>query len=366
MGLLPLLIAFVAPAPSMPVPDQSRLIALTSGTVRCGMQVVVPVWREPVVAHGAWVGAANTSGLSPRTLHFRIDAAGRPLTIREERPDGGTYGDAGETEAAFAAWRFAAGAPQGECSVSFTALAYPPDAVPVSIAARYAALPNVGGRGLNVWNTLQPAGSDCREDRPGRLVSVYPDFGEIPEEPGRLAVTFLNFDVAANGRPGRVSVIATSDNAALNRAAVKAIRRWRFVTGKSHHGCGYYFWRGGKPYYELPAAPPIGSFRRGPGTCGPMPEWAHLPPLSNYFPAAFSRRGIEGWAVVRYDVAPWGETGDVEVLASEPADAFGTAAVRLVGSARKEKTARGYVGCVEKVLFKMPSAPDANVQAERG
>ena len=109
----------------------------------------------------------------------------------------------------------------------------------------------------------------------------------------------------------------------------------------------------------------LGSFRVLPDTCSGEPKWAFLPPLGSYFPAAFRRRGIEGWAVVRFDVAPWGETGDVEVLASEPADAFGKAAARLIASARKAKAGRGDVGCVEKVLFKMPSTPDTNVQAER-
>ena len=34
-------------------------------------------------------------------------------------------------------------------------------------------------------------------------------------------------------------------------------------------------------------------------------------------------RAIEGWAVIAFDVAPWGGTGNVRVVASEPAADFG-------------------------------------------
>ena len=72
------------------------------------------------------------------------------------------------------------------------------------------------------------------------------------------------------------------------------------------------------------------------------------------FPEPFRRRPFEGWAVVRYDVAPWGATGNIEVLASEPAAAFGEQAKRVIASATKAPLSSGMAGCVDRVLFRLP------------
>jgi outer membrane biosynthesis protein TonB len=61
--------------------------------------------------------------------------------------------------------------------------------------------------------------------------------------------------------------------------------------------------------------------------------------------------------VVRYDVAPWGGTGNIEVLASEPADAFGEAAKRVIAGATRPPSTTGATGCVDRVRFKM-ATPD--------
>nr|WP_246586786.1 TonB family protein [Stakelama flava] len=98
--------------------------------------------------------------------------------------------------------------------------------------------------------------------------------------------------------------------------------------------------------------------------CPDYGDWKYLPPLQRYFPAGFRRRAIEGWAVVRFDVAPWGETGDVEVIASEPADVFGDAAKTIVSQARLPKSDASRIGCVERVRFKLPDASE-RVQADR-
>jgi TonB family protein len=81
-----------------------------------------------------------------------------------------------------------------------------------------------------------------------------------------------------------------------------------------------------------------------------------MPPIG--FPPEFERRGIEGWAVVRFDIAPWGGVGNVAVVAAEPAAAFGQQAVQIVGAARKAPSARGYTGCMARVLFKLPVSGD--------
>jgi TonB family protein len=73
------------------------------------------------------------------------------------------------------------------------------------------------------------------------------------------------------------------------------------------------------------------------------------------FPAGFVQRRIEGWAIIAYDVAPWGEIGNVRVLRAEPADAFGYQARDIVRNARQGSSPTGRSGCVDLVRFVMPN-----------
>jgi TonB family protein len=70
------------------------------------------------------------------------------------------------------------------------------------------------------------------------------------------------------------------------------------------------------------------------------------------------RRGIEGWAVVPFDVAQWGQTNNVRIVAAEPASGFGEAARAIVQQSARRPAPYGYTGCLEQVRFVMPP-PDA-------
>lgn len=72
------------------------------------------------------------------------------------------------------------------------------------------------------------------------------------------------------------------------------------------------------------------------------------------YPRAFSRRGIEGAAVIGYDTAPWGAVGNVSVLGSEPDEAFGDTARNALSNARVVESDSGRRGCVQRVKFKLP------------
>lgn len=69
------------------------------------------------------------------------------------------------------------------------------------------------------------------------------------------------------------------------------------------------------------------------------------------YPDAYRRQGVEGWGIVAYDVAPWGQTGNLRVVASEPSAAFGAAAMETVRAATKEASPQGYSNCVTRVRF---------------
>ena len=72
------------------------------------------------------------------------------------------------------------------------------------------------------------------------------------------------------------------------------------------------------------------------------------------YPPAYGARKVPGWAILRFDVAPWGLVGNIEVLASQPSDAFGVAARCLVANARPSPPASGYRGCLIPVIYAIP------------
>ncbi|GGO90082.1 TonB family protein [Stakelama pacifica] len=343
-------------APSgVPLPPRSaeqRLITYTSGEVRCEGSAVVPVWREPVVPNAGYIGSSRDPDMAPLAIAFRIDAQGRPLAIHPQNATAAAR-QPNDVTAALAVWRFPAGHSLRGCTVTFVPQAYRPDAAPQIEAMRYAALPNMtGGRGINVWRSFALPDSNCDDVRPTRLTTVYPDFARIDQVPGRLSVSFYRFDVDRRGVPEQVSLMDSTGNEELNRAGAKALKQWRFTKAQAYRGCRYFFWRGRTPQLAAPDLPE--TLIASAATCPKMGDWTYLPALADYFPPAFNRRGIEGWAVVRFDAAPWGQTGNVEVVASEPASAFGEAAKRLVAQARLPQSDALRVGCVERVRFKMP------------
>ena len=71
------------------------------------------------------------------------------------------------------------------------------------------------------------------------------------------------------------------------------------------------------------------------------------------YPENFRRRGIEGWAVIAFDLAPWGAVGNAKVVAAEPAAEFGEAAQRIVLGSAAASSKKGYSNCVVRVRYAM-------------
>lgn len=96
--------------------------------------------------------------------------------------------------------------------------------------------------------------------------------------------------------------------------------------------------------------------------CPAKVEWATRP--TTFYPPAYRNRAIEGWAVVSFDTAPWGEVGNVKLLEAQPSADFGSQAMAIVRGARVTPSAQGASGCVETVKFMMP-ADDAAADEDR-
>ncbi len=67
------------------------------------------------------------------------------------------------------------------------------------------------------------------------------------------------------------------------------------------------------------------------------------------YPARGWSRGLQGWSIIQFDVAPSGETADVRVARGVPGGSFDREARRAVRNWRFETSETGLRGCV--VLF---------------
>ena len=353
VGLAPPAIGMAPPSvPAPPAPSFS-LLSWAVENVSCDDGATPVFARAPDVAPSLSYGFAA----SALNASFRIAADGRPLGVKRE---GTEYVDgSSDILPALVAARFASGQAHAACSIRFAAIRQPVASASSDLATEY--WMNASGQPpREVWERTKPVDSDCFEPVPEPLLRAFPAFKELPGEPGRRNWSMIGFDLDAGGRPIRPSVVTGSGNAALDAASVRAVAASRFEKG-ARHGCHY-------PYYRnavvLPAPPPPSeeSLRPAGSTCPTDLPFVQPPTLT--FPEEYRKRSIEGWAVLAFDVAPWGEIGNIRVLAAEPAASFGEWAKQVIGNARKPGGRTGYVDCTDRVLFKM--GPTARIFTTTG
>lgn len=324
--------------------DSQSVLAWLPGEVQCGgLPVVATPMRRPLTSL-MWGGAPATV---PVRYLFSIDETGRTFRIRRTGTDFVPYGD--DIAPSLAATRFAADAPRQDCVVTYlprrTALAD----TPVDDLISYTMTPGTGVLPREGWKRIERAGTCLDQPRPQPLLQGFPDFATVTATPGVRDWTMLDFDTDARGRPIGVRVATGTRNPALDAAAVTALAASRY-TGAARTGCRYPYWRAAGRVAP-PPVPEEASFRPANSTCPAGRDWATPPVLR--FPENYRRRAIEGWAVVTYDVAPWGEIGNLQVAAAQPSEDFGREAMSVMRSARLPAGTPGAVGCVDRVIFKM-------------
>lgn len=340
---------------------RADVVQLTSSAVRCGAAEIIPtVTVLPFNTTRLTYIASPPPPLHPpqppvaQTLDFAIGADGRPRSIRlrPAEAQAGFYVDTSDLAPALAGWRFAAGQPHGACSITFLPTITPIAAAPVTTLARLLAGPTVGDAGAAAFKRLQPPGSDCYQGRhPNARTLNFPPFDRIAQAPGTWTYAYLSHDIDAAGRAIRVQLIASSGNAEFDRASAAALGRDRFQPGV-RHGCLFEFHQRPDPMPE-PTRPTTPVAVKGPDCPGDLQQILKLPP-GRPFPPMFRRRAIGGYAVLRFDIASWGATGNVSVVEAEPAEAFGQAARGMIERAHAAPSANGYRGCVTTVHFRLP------------
>ncbi|PNU06511.1 TonB family protein [Novosphingobium guangzhouense] len=340
-----LVLAAAPPIPPVPVAAggaERALAAWTPGEVRCDGGVVIAdaqvrrplgtlAWRAP-------------NARQEITLRFEIDASGRPISITRE---GTRFPSNDDIAPSLAVSRFPAKA-QSACSVTYTARIEPFASAPVADLVSYSVSPLSGRLPQQGWQRIREGGNCADAPRQQPLNRVFPDFAALPATPGVREWTLIAYDTNASGKPVNVRVQTGTGNKALDNAGVDAMRKSRF-TGGARTGCTYPYWRSPETV-PAPLMPEKSAFGSAEG-CPSAGEWASAPVLR--FPQAYSRRRIEGWAVVSYDIAPWGAVGNAKVLAAQPSDDFGRQALQVIQSARAAPSQEGRSGCVERIRFAM-------------
>lgn len=353
MGIL--LLAALSAQSSPPIrtaTGEQQFLQWVADGARCGGEpVAARVLRTPA---NALVASNMVAAPQSIMVEFRLDPSGRPLSIRRTGTGFSPFGD--DVIPALAASSFERGSERADCSITYRPERSSYAAAPIPALIDYSLRPTSGQLPRAAWSRIEGEATNCADEpRPRLLRRSYPDFKEIGGSVGNRDWTMVRYDLDRSGRPVDVRIDHDTGNAELNVASMQAVRDSRFSDG-ARTGCIYPYWRGAE-VLAAPDAPDVASFRAGDATCPLHEPWQNQ--LSLVFPPAFRQRAIEGWAVIGFDTAPWGATGNVRVLASEPAAEFGDRAANIVRAGRKPENRQVYVGCVVLVRFAMPEGHEA-------
>ncbi len=345
-------------APVKPGGSGRVLVQWMPGEIRCNGVVVT---GQPIRRPWNQLGWSGNETQRAVTLRFAIDPSGRPVSLARETT---AYVPLSEDVApALAASRFAARSPQQDCSVTYVMRGNALMAADAQELMAYTVHPVSGPLPDEGWQRIREAAGDCLTNpQPQPLERHFPDFATIAATPGVQDWSMIRYDIDASGRTRGAALLVGTGNRALDGAALKAIRESRFTKG-AKTGCLYPYWRVAA---KLPA-PDMPEAIRATKLAGNCPDehgWAVPPQLR--FPEPYRRRSIEGWAVIGYDVAPWGQTGNLRVIAVQPSDEFGTQALGMIRDAKLPSSPQGYTGCVDRVRFKIAPEPAPNAGGEGG
>lgn len=347
--------------PAMQVVDFTAPPAVVSceqGSVRLveGTAPSPRAWQPWVPAPVTQTGFTPPAVPTHQVYAFSVDAEGR---VADLKPEGGAnppiYWLGDDQMAAIATWRFAAGAPAKGCkadlAMTYTALAATAPAKLFEILAN-----EQRGAPVSVRNALA-AGTGCEggaKRRPN--VFVYPDTRPFDDKTVDPSWAGVRYDIDASGAVRNVRIAAQHGEAAFADAVAASISESKFFPGQPRAGC-FLTYKAMPKATEAPKPPPETAFTRPGDTCKVSNQALNLPE-NKLFPPAYGKRRVAGWAMVRFDVAPWGQVGAIEVLASQPTAAFGEAARVMLNSARPSPPPTGYRGCVVPVVYAIPPVPE--------
>ncbi len=345
------MVSFAAPPASIPC---------AAGAVRLveGAALASKVWQPwaPPVMPGNIPSYKPPPPPTSQAYTFSVDVEGRVSDLkRVDNPTPASVNWSVEEQAAtIASWRFAPGAAATGCKIDLA-----PTYMPLAQAspARLFEILVTEQRGTppSVRKALAESGCEGGVQRRPNVV-VYPDLRPFDDKTVDPSWAGVRYDIDAGGAVRNVRIAAQHGEPAFADAVAASVNDTRFFPGAPRTGCFLAF-KATPKATSATKHPNEESFERPGDVCKVAQSALNLPD-NKLFPPAYGQRRVAGWAVVRFDVAPWGQVGAVEVLASQPTAAFGDAARMLVMSARPTPPPSGYRGCVVPVVYAIPAIPD--------
>lgn len=343
--------------PQAIAPAKNMLIYYTAESAKCADGTLdVSAFMDSSVA--LEVIRPNTL-LQEVEIAFRIDETGRALGITRTSTNQYSASIA-DIAPVVAAAPFNPGKARFGCTVKYVSRASEIPEASLSAVFEYSIFPSLG-RQQAVFDRVKPEGSTCFNGAPVVLTRSYPDFSKVPATPGRADWSMTQFDINAAGKPVNLRTVGGTGNNDLDKASRNAVARSQFAK-EAKKGCLYPYWRVAGTV-AAPDSPDNDAFRPENANCPKEIKWATQNPAT--YPDRFRKRYIEGWAIIVFDVAPWGSTGNVRIAAAEPAAEFGIAAKQVVEVRKVKDAGQGYTGCVESVRFRMskPKTEEVGDQA---
>lgn len=342
------------PGPDGADPVEPMTFQVPDAQAACDGEVVTPAYSEILPAREGMRLAGPDL-----VLAFATAPDGR---VTDLRPVGAPPATEAKLQAAFAAWRFEPRA-RADCRLTVTWRTVALAEAEIPDLLNYFAVDRRTGRLRDaVARRLGGDGADCGERWGGRrpAVAAYPDFlrGRRPP-PGGSSWTVVRWNIAADGQASKVEILGSSGDADLDAEGLRAVSETRMRPGPARTGCVYNFYRTGE---TLPAPPmPAQEDRPDPLAACPeaMDERFRVRPRL-VFPEVFRQRAIEGWALVRFDVAPWGAIGNAAVIEAQPAALFGEDALRLVRASQATPGFEAGVRCVVPVRYRIEAGDDTS------
>lgn len=359
-----LALALGSPALAVPPPPPPAIDVVPGAIPR---DPYVLTWQASGVTCGKGVRIAPARFVAPdpQPLVTRLANAPDEVTIRFAiDADGRAFGMTAVVEPrsrmllrdfmpSLRASRFAVAAPQTGCTIRYTPQTQSIAEAPLETLAALGVAQRLR-LGKPVWERMSPG--DCRDKpRLAPLTRSYPDFRKLTRREGDRHWTYVTYDIDSDGVPVNLATPFTTGDAALDAEARAAVAAGRYAGGP-RTGCLQAWWSGAG---TIPAPPiPPKEDTKGNPACEIKDQWDREPRL--VFPPSYQRRAIEGWAILRYDVAPWGEIGAIEVLDAQPSSEFGEAAVNVIRNARFKTLDTGLKGCIDRVIFRIRPKEDGD------
>jgi TonB family protein len=352
--------ATVAPPPVMDLHpgDKTAIVSFAPPPARVaceGREVAVidsaPLHPKAWRPWAASVGGAPAPGLPKldQSFTFSVDAHGAMTDLK--RAGGFAPWPNDEQEATLATWRFAPDAPAKGCRLDLAVVQTPLAGVAPAKLFEILAFERRDTPPA-VREALAQAG-DCGQAPRRRPDTIaYPDLRAFNDKSLSPSWAGVRYAIDANGAVRDVRIVAQSGDAAFGDVAASSIAESRFQPGSPRTGC-YAAFTAKPKATPAPPRPDIKAFERPGDACDLKREAMNVPKAKTY-PATYAKHGVTGWAIVRFDVAPWGQIGNVEVVAAQPSEAFGAAARYLVQSARPSAPATGYRGCLVPIVYAIP------------